>query len=234
MPWIEEKRQIEHIAKTHLVETFDMQREIDKLKKELKAKEQECEELKDLANHNGRVCNERLDKIDELEHNINELNEQLEAYKMEAEEGKEINAELKAELTRANCQIADDEILQCDMREAIEGLKAENYELKVMFKDLSYENQKFSYQIEEQAKQLEPFKDEYFKGLETTVIAELAKKSIRITAENRKLEQTLTEIKNKLTVHKTLYYESKLIEKLHKQILQKISECEGNDDSSNR
>ena len=41
----EEKRQIEHIAKTHLVETFDMQREIDKLKKELQAKEQECEEL---------------------------------------------------------------------------------------------------------------------------------------------------------------------------------------------
>ena len=39
-------------------------------------------------------------------------------------------------------------------------------------------------------------------------------------------KQTLTEIKNKLTVHKTLYYESKLIEKLHKEILQKISEVE--------
>lgn len=42
---------------------------------------------------------------------------------------------------------------------------------------------------------LKPFQVEYFKGLETIVIAELAKKSIRITAENRKLEQTLTEIK---------------------------------------
>lgn len=39
-------------------------------------------------------------------------------------------------------------------------------ELKTMLKDLSYENQKFCYQIEEQTKQLEPFKDEYFKGLD--------------------------------------------------------------------
>lgn len=53
------------------------------LDKQLKAKEQECEELKDLVNHNGRVCNERLDKIDELEHNINELNEQLDQLKAE-------------------------------------------------------------------------------------------------------------------------------------------------------
>ena len=47
--------------------------------------------------------------------------------------------------------------------------------LKEMLKDLSYENQKFGYKIEEQTKQSEPFKDEYFKGLETIAIAELAK-----------------------------------------------------------
>ena len=74
-------------------------------------------------------------------------------------------------------------------------LKAEKDGLKTMLKDLSYENQKFCYQIEEQTKQLEPFKDEYFKGLDNVVIAKLAKKSIRITAENSKLEQTLIEIK---------------------------------------
>ena len=77
----------------------------------------------------------------------------------------------------------------------LDQLKAENEELKTMLKDLSYENQKFCYQIEEQTKQLEPFKDEYFKGLDNVVIAELAKKSIRITAEDSKLEQTLAEIK---------------------------------------
>ena len=43
-------------------------------------------------------------------------------------------------------------------------------------------------------KALEPFQDEYFKGLDTTVIAELAKKSIRLTKENRNLETALEEI----------------------------------------
>ena len=64
---------------------------------QLKRKEQECEELKDLADHNGRVCNVRLDKIDELEHDINELNGQLGQLEAENEElkikvsGMEIN-----------------------------------------------------------------------------------------------------------------------------------------------
>ena len=91
-----------------------------------------------------------------------------------------------------------------------------------MLKDLSFENQKFCYQIEEQTKQLEPFKDEYFKGLETIIMAELAKKSIRITAENRKLEQTLTEIKE--IANKQCVCGIDCIDM--KQILQKISECE--------
>ena len=55
---------------------------------------------------------------------------------------------------------------------------------------------------------------------------DLFKVQYKLADNNKKLRQCLTEIKNKLTVHKTLYYESKLIEKLHKQILQKISECD--------
>lgn len=43
-------------------------------------------------------------------------------------------------------------------------------------------------------KTLEPFEDEYFKGLDTKQIAELAKKSIRLTTENRKLENKLSDI----------------------------------------
>lgn len=42
---------------------------------------------------------------------------------------------------------------------------------------------------------LAPFEDEYFKGLDTKQIAELVKKSIRLTTENRKLEGILDEIK---------------------------------------
>ena len=52
---------------------------------------------KDLAQHNGRVCNERLDKIDELEHDNNELQGQLNLYKQTLTYIKEIaeNAKTK-------------------------------------------------------------------------------------------------------------------------------------------
>ncbi len=76
-----------------------------------------------------------------------------------------------------------------------ENNQQEIQELKVFLKYLISENKKFCYQIEEQTKQLEPFKDEYFKGLDNIVIAELAKKSIRITAEYCKLENILRDIK---------------------------------------
>ena len=55
----------------------------DCLYKKYKRKEQECERWKDLAEHNGRVCNTRLDKIDELEHNNNDLLNQLDQLKSE-------------------------------------------------------------------------------------------------------------------------------------------------------
>lgn len=89
-------------------------------------------------------------------------------------------------------------------------------ELKVFLKDLTSENQKFCYQIEQLNNklnsktieyemsellnkqlehQLKPFQDEYFKGLDNVAIAELAKKSIRITTENCKLEDILIKIR---------------------------------------
>ena len=76
-----------------------------------------------------------------------------------------------------------------------ENNKQKIQELKVFLKDLISENQKFCCQIEELTKQLEPFQDEYFEGLDNVIIAELAKKSIRITAEYCKLENILRDIK---------------------------------------
>ena len=79
---------------------------------------------------------------------------------------------------------------------------------------------------------LRPLEDSYFNGLSSIHIAELAKKSIRITAENRKLEQTLTEIKE-IAEKIANYYdgdEYELMRKDAEQILQKISECEGNNE----
>lgn len=45
-----------------------------------------------------------------------------------------------------------------------------------------------------------PFEDEYFKGLDTKTIAELAKKSIRLGEENSKLETELEELKSTSTI----------------------------------
>lgn len=44
-------------------------------------------------------------------------------------------------------------------------------------------------------KELEPFQDDYFQGLTKQQIAELAKKSIKITADNCKLTHALEEIR---------------------------------------
>ena len=150
--------------------------------KQLKAKEQECEELKKIIN-----------------------------------EAKNSNLDLKSFLVG--------EAVQNEYEQQLDQLKSENDGLKTMLKDLSYENQKFCYQIEEQTKQLEPFKDEYFKGLDNVAIAKLAKKSIRITAENSKLEQTLIEIKEIAEWH-TTSADTEDVQEDIKQILQKISELE--------
>lgn len=45
---------------------------------------------------------------------------------------------------------------------------------------------------------MKPFKDPSFKGLDNQIIAGLAKKSIRLSTENRKLENALDEIKEYL------------------------------------
>ena len=170
----------------------DKQIIIDKLKNEIACKE-------NIINHLA-------------EYNI-KLENQLKAKEQECEE-------LKNERT-------------VDFVKQLAQLKAENDGLKTMLKDLSYENQKFCYQIEEQTKQLEPFKDEYFKGLDNVAIAKLAKKSIRITAENSKLEQTLTEIKEICNSVENIeninsLYDAKLsgMYLQANKILQKISECE--------
>ena len=61
-------------------------------------------------------------------------------------------------------------------------------------KTLKSENLSFEELIKYQDEQLEPFNDGYFEHLDTKIIAGLAKKSIRLTTENRKLENALDEI----------------------------------------
>ena len=48
--------------------------------------------------------------------------------------------------------------------------------------------------VDKYQKLIDPLLDPYFRGLSSPEIAELAKKSIRLTAENRRLEEALEEI----------------------------------------
>lgn len=60
-----------------------------------------------------------------------------------------------------------------------------------MWKTNNYKGESVTWYSEEDIK---PFLDPYFKGLDFKTIAELAKKSIRITADNCGLEHKLEDI----------------------------------------
>lgn len=79
-----------------------------------------------------------------------------------------------------------------ESKRLIDQLKKENEELKRRIKELLHYCNSCNFHKYKQA--IEPFQDEYFKGLDTKQIAELAKKSIRLTTENRKLENKLSDI----------------------------------------
>lgn len=57
-----------------------------------------------------------------------------------------------------------------------------------MWKTTNYKGEAVTWYSEEEIK---PFLDPYFKGLDFKTIAELAKKSIRITADNCRLEHKI-------------------------------------------
>ncbi len=61
-----------------------------------------------------------------------------------------------------------------------------------MWKTTNYKGKTVTWYSEEDIK---PFLDPYFKGLDFNTIAELAKKSIRITANNCELEHKLEDIR---------------------------------------
>lgn len=78
---------------------------------------------------------------------------------------------------------------------------------------------------------LEPFKDDYFKNLDTKTIAELAKKSIRLTTENRKFKYALIEIEKQCKCYARSTYTQEFDRKyggnLDTNILEIIEDAEG-------
>lgn len=144
-------------------------------------------DISECSNFKFGTCSERLCKL-----NVNEncYYKQLKRAEIEIEKLKGVdgsvhpdsayykiarleqeNEQLKADIeSRTMCITCERELQNCN-------LQAENERLKA---------------------RLRPLEDSYFKGLSSIEIAELAKKSIRITAENRKLEYALQEIRDEL------------------------------------
>ena len=90
--------------------------------------------------------------------------------------------------------------------------------------------------IKQYTERLAPFEDEYFKGLDTKQIAELAKKSIRLTTENIKLRYAIDEIEEIAAKNRNEFHFNNLIETVQtlndfikdfKQILDIISKAKG-------
>lgn len=138
--------------------------------------------------------------------------EEIEKWKHQAELGSDTADRLSKELEDKNQEI---EKLKSQIENEKQALQIDIDNLNHACLDLSQENEELKHQIEdvdtlcsekeslidkyvqtiEAATQLAPFQDEYFKGLDTKAIAELAKKSQRLTSENRELEQKNEELK---------------------------------------
>ena len=80
---------------------------------------------------------------------------------------------------------------ECDYK-TIDRLKQENEKVIELAKKNA---DAFEYCLQGLEEELKPFQDEYFQGLTKQQIAELAKKSIRLTADNCKLTHALEDIR---------------------------------------
>ena len=185
--------------------------------KQAKAKEQECEELKVLAEHNGRVCNQRLDKIDELEQANNKLLEQLDQLKAEVKS--------KTEYIQEQREIINQYSKEIEMYKKCQGKRASKRE-----EELKAENER----LQEERENAKNYNLEYGQ-----LLIKATNENHELKAENKhlndllnqalndyeKARETLTEIKE---IADDFYLDGEhcKVESLALEILQKISEVE--------
>ena len=150
-----------------------IEQENEELKEQLQAKEQECEELKTIINKSAeKFANDYLETFEE--------NKKLKTQLMQKSEVDMFFSTPIEGWDNDPCKICQYKQDYKQKEQECETLKSENFTFEELVK----------YQDE----QLEPFNGGYFEHLDTKMIADLAKKSIRLTTENRKLENALDEI----------------------------------------
>jgi hypothetical protein len=171
----QENKRLLEIINAKPLETVDVDSafEIEKLKEQLQAKEQECEELKTIINKSAeKFANDYLETFEE--------NKKLKTQLMQKSEVDMFFSTPIEGWDNDPCKICQYKQDYKQKEQECETLKSENFTFEELVK----------YQDE----QLEPFNGGYFEHLDTKMIADLAKKSIRLTTENRKLENALDEI----------------------------------------
>ena len=158
-------------------------------------------------------------------HEINLLEAQNEALKKQ-------NASLQAELRRKDEQL---EAVSKELDEYIQNLSKPEFERLIkgircqhlVLDECSQSHHDNCHGVQQCILDLEaelkPLTDEYFNGLTTVEIAELAKKSIRLIAENRELEKENTELKEKENFQINHY--RKALEEIEEIIKYRCDDC---------
>jgi hypothetical protein len=104
----------------------------------------------------------------------------------------------KACIDNPNCYYKQLKRLQAEneqLKKSIDRIM-QNKEIKTIDSEIALLNAELQQENKRLKARLRPLEDSYFKGLSSIEIAELAKKSIKITAENRKLEYAIQEIRD--------------------------------------
>lgn len=183
----------------------------------------ECDRLRtyrDWTYSSDKWCGISNDGGCECEQNPNCYYKQLQRLKKENERLKE---ELRTERIHSS-QIEE-------LEESLQHAKAENEKLIDQNFKIAQKYTKLEQENERLKARLRPLEDSYFNGLSSMQIAELTKKSIRITAENRKLEYALQEIrdiaKEQLQDVSDRCIDTTPMYSVHRQIIAKINEVMG-------
>ena len=127
---------------------YELTEELENHKRWIKDYKQKLEDAEEFANAKITQCGNLIKQL-------NETFEQLEAYKMEAEEGKEINAELKAENKHFNDLLNQalkdyDKAVQTltEIKEIVENSINCSYELSSVINEMYEIKEKISEVIE--------------------------------------------------------------------------------------
>lgn len=136
----------------------------------------------------------KIKQNDELTKIIQERNEEIKNLNYTLYEDRE----LTTDLVKANLKISKLERTLSSVTNKFKyDWQNKTAECEELHTELKFKVEYIQEQVEiinQSSKRLAPFEDECFKGLDTKQIAELAKKSIRLTTENRKLECVFDEI----------------------------------------